>query len=126
MMHPLLRLLSTEPQLLIEHADAYAELVIADLRMASSEYQRQALLMASALCCAGVAAVLIGVALMLWATVPGNAMQARWLLCAVPAAPAIATVLCLFAARRRAEGKFDNVRLQLRADLAMLRDVEAL
>lgn len=65
--HPLLHLLLTQPRLLADHVEAYAELVATEIGNVSVAWKRRALLNAVALCCLGVAAVLAGVALMLWA-----------------------------------------------------------
>jgi hypothetical protein len=124
MLHPLLHLVATQPQLLADHAEAYAELVAAEIESVSGEWKRRAALNAAALCCLGVAAVLAGVALMLWAVVPAADIQAPWALLAAPAVPAIAAAICLTAARAPAgnAGGFDKLRQQLHADIVMLRE----
>ena len=58
MLHPLLHLVATQPQLLADHAEAYAELVAEELGDFSVTWKRRALLNAVALCFGGVAAVL--------------------------------------------------------------------
>lgn len=127
MKHHLLRLLSFEPRLLIDHADAYAELVACDAGAASHTFKRQAVLIAAALCSLGVGAVLSSVALMLCAVVQRDDLPTLWPLVVVPALPLVLGALCWIAARRHpAGGAFDNVWRQLRVDVAMLRDVEAL
>ena len=70
MIHPLFHLLVTQPNLLADHADAYAELVSAEIGTVSSAYKRKVLLNAVQLCCLTVAAILAGVAAMLWAVIP--------------------------------------------------------
>lgn len=125
-MHPLLKLIATQPQLLADHAEAYASLVSAELGIASTALKRRAVLTAAALCCLGVTAVLGGVALMLWGVVPLANSQAPWLLIAAPLAPALLAIACLLAARSPADaGAFDNVRSQVKADMAMLRELAA-
>jgi len=125
-MQPILRLIASQPELLVEHARAYAELVSAQTGQAVSAWRRQAVLGALGLCLLGVAAVLGGVALMLWAMLPAAPGQAAWALLAVPLPPLVAALACLAAARRSAEGDaFALVREQVLADLAMLRQAEA-
>ena len=125
-MHPLLHLIATRPQLLAEHAEAYAELVAADVGAASAGWKRRAMLNAVALCCLGVAAVLAGVALMLWAVVPGAGSQAPLALIATPLLPIAVAAGCLLAARASNDGSnFDNLRRQVRADIVMLREAAA-
>ncbi len=123
-MHPLLKLIATEPQLLADHAEAYASLVSAELGTASAAFKRRAVLGAAALCCLGVTAVLCGVALMFWGVMPLASSPAPWVLVVAPLAPALLAVVCLLAARSPADpGPFDNVRSQVKADMALLREL---
>jgi len=123
MLHPLLHLVATQPQLLAEHAEAYAELIAAQVGTASVALKRRAMLGAVALCCLGVAAVLAGVALMLWAVIPPADIHATWALIVGPLLPAVASAACLAAARSDGEaGGFSALREQLRADIGMLRE----
>lgn len=120
-MHPLLNLIATRPQLLAEHAQAYAELVAAELPRASSAWKRQALLNGLAVLGLLAALLLAGVASMLWATVPLSSMPTPWMLIVVPLLPAIAGTACLVAARTGVAGNLlGDLRQQLSADLAML------
>ena len=125
MIHPLLRLIATQPQLLADHAEAYAGLVGEEVRRVTGGVKQRVVLGAVALCLAGVAVVLAGVALMLWAVLPPSSLQAPWALVAAPAVPAMACLICLLAARRPAEDRFAAIREQLAADLVMLRQVGA-
>jgi hypothetical protein len=122
-MHPLLRLIATHPKLLVDHVEAYADLVTEELGHASNAFKRRTLLQAVALCCVVVAAVLAGVALMLWAVVPWAEMPAPWALVAAPFLPVAMAVGCLTAARRQTTESFDNLRKQVKADMGMLREV---
>lgn len=126
MLYTLLRLLATKPQLLADHAEGYAELVGEEIASVSTSWKRRAMLYAAALCCLGVAVVLAGVALMLWATTPAASVQAFWVLIATPLAPIVVALGCLLVARTPVEGRpFDNVRRQVAADMALLREVNA-
>jgi len=122
MLQRVLQLVSTQPQLLAEHAEAYAELLGTELGDATDGWKRQALLNAAALCGLGVAAVLAGVALMLWAVLPAAGMRAPWALVVAPLLPAAAALACFVAAHRQRDTAFDKVRQQIAADLAMLRE----
>jgi len=125
-MHPLLRLVTNQPQLLAEHAEAYADLFGEELSTASAMWKRQALLGAVALCGLGVGAVLAGVALMLWAVIPSADIQAPWALIVAPALPLLAAIACALAARAQTTtGFFGAMRQQVKADVAMLREVSA-
>jgi uncharacterized membrane protein YqjE len=126
MIHPLLHLMATQPQLLADHAEAYADLLGEELVSASARWKRRVLLNSIALCSLGVAAVLGGVALMLWAIIPPADIQAPWALVVAPLLPLGAAVACLLAVKAEREaGTFDNVRRQMKADVAMLREVSA-
>ncbi|NDP40045.1 MAG: hypothetical protein GZ093_15050 [Rhodoferax sp.] len=123
MIHPLFLLIATRPQLLADHAEAYAELVATEVGHVSTTWKRRALLYAVALGCLAVGAVLAGVALMLWAVIPVASMHAPWVLFAAPVVPMVLALWCLLAARSPGDSSgFDTIRQQMKADLAMLRE----
>lgn len=126
MIHPLLQLIATQPQLLADHAEAYAELMAAEIGDVSAIWKRRAVLNAVALCCLTAAAILAGVALMLWAVIPSGHLQVPWALIVAPLLPVAAALWCLMAARGHGERRaFENLRRQLAADMVMLREVAA-
>jgi uncharacterized membrane protein YqjE len=123
MLRSLLHLFATQPQLLAEHAQGYADLIGAQTAQAASAWRRRALLHAGALISAAVAAVLIGVALMLWAITPGLSAGGLWALVLVPVPPAALALGCWRSARVPAQASpFEAVREQLQADLKILRE----
>ena len=125
-MHPLLQLLTTQPHLLADHAQAYGELAGVELARVSTAWKRRAVLGAVGLVCLAVTAVLAGVALMFWATIPVAQMPAPWLLVVTPLATAVVAVGCLLALRTGDEpGAFEEIRQQVQADIAMLREASA-
>ncbi len=125
MMHPLLRLIATQPQLLVDHVEAYADLLAEEIGHVSSAWKLRTLLYAVALCSVVVATVLAGVALILWAVVPFSEMHAPWALVAAPLLPIAGAIWCLAAARRETNQGFNNLRKQIKADMGMLREVSA-
>lgn len=126
MLYTLLRLSITQPQLLAEHADAYAELVSTEVRSALALWQRQLGLNALAVGCLVVAAVLAGVAWMLWAVTPAENIRAPWALLGAPLLPCALALWCLIQARSRSHGiAFEKLLQQLRSDIAMLRKASA-
>ena len=126
MIHPLLHLIATQPQLLADHAEAYADLFGEELHAATTQWKRQAVLIAVGLCLIGVSAALGGVALMLWAVIPPQDIHAPWALVVAPALPLVVAVGCLLSSRTSvAAGAFDTLRQQMGADVAMLREVSA-
>ena len=125
MIHPLLRLVATQPQLLADHAEAYAGLVGAEIGRSATSFKQRMLLNAVALCLVGVATVLTGVALMLWAVIPTANMQAPWALVAAPALPAVVAIICVVIGQRKPADTFAELKEQIAADLVMLREVSA-
>ena len=124
--HPLFHLIATQPHLLADHVEAYAELVAAEVRGTTAGLKWQAILYALALVCIGVALVLAGVALMLWAVIPPADIQAPWALFAGPLIPLAAAVACWLVARTQVRrSSLDSLREQLSADVSMLREVGA-
>lgn len=124
MIHPLFRLLVSEPQMLADHVEAYSELVSEEMGAVTAQWKRRAILHAVSLACAGVAVMLIGMGLMLWAAVPIENMNSPWALIIIPAIPLIMAVWAHFAAKAPAsEHGFKTIREQLAADAAMLRSV---
>lgn len=126
MLYTLLRLSLTQPQLLADHADAYAELASTEMQAAAALWQRWLWLNALMVCCLGVAAVLAGVAWMLWAVTPMENIRSSWALLAAPLLPGALALGCWIQVRAQGSGAaFDKLLQQLRADIAMLRKVSA-
>jgi uncharacterized membrane protein YqjE len=122
LLQPFLRLISTRPELLGDHAQAYAELFSSELGSAAANLKRRVLLTGLALCGIGVGAVLAGVALMLWAVTPAAQAPALWVLACVPLPPLALAIACLVAANQKGQEKaFDHLRRQAAADLALFR-----
>lgn len=123
-MHPLIGLLASQPQQLVEHIEAYGALAALEARGASVRWRARALLTMLAGLGLAMALTLTGVALMLAAVLPSAPMQATWVLVLVPAVPAVLALgSALVLSLRREERAFENLRRQLRADLSMLREV---
>lgn len=122
MIHPLLRLALARPDLLADHASAYAELAVVNAREAVADWQRR--LLGWALLAVGVllCTVFGGVALMLHGAVAAPVVP--WLLWAVPAAPALLALYgAWLASRRHVTNAVRGVSMaqQFEADLALLR-----
>lgn len=122
--HPLFRLIASRPQMIADHVEAYSELVADEVSSATLALKNRVLLTAVGLACGAVALVLAGVAVMLWAVIPVNAMNVAWALIVVPSLPGVACAVCFVAIRRAAVGNgFKTLREQFAADAAMLREV---
>ena len=128
MLHPIFHLVATQPQLLGQHAQAYGELLGTELSTQAAFWGRRAILSALAVCFLSVSLVLAGVALMLWTTLVPEPRAALWVLLTVPAAPAATALLCYGLARHRSAADaqaFAELRRQMQADMALLRELNA-
>jgi uncharacterized membrane protein YqjE len=122
MIHPVFRLAASQPLLLAEHAAAYAALVSEELGARSDVLKKRLALQLAGLAGLLVAAVLAGVALMLWASLPDAGFRAPWLLVVVPALPGALGAWALWRAQKRESSEpFAKLRLQLAQDAALLR-----
>lgn len=123
MIHPLLRLIATQPHLLVDHAEAYAELASEELGRTATLWKWRLVLSVVAIFLIGVASILGGVALMLWAVVPASGIHSPWALAAGPLVPALIAIGCLVKARQHQPTGLDALKKQIRADLLMVREV---
>lgn len=123
-LHALLRLVATRPQLLADHAEAYRVLVGAELASAAQAWQRRVIFGVLALLLLAVALTLAGVACMLWAVQVPQPAAPHWALLAAPLLPLLLAGACLLALRGATRGDgLDQLGQQWRADLRMLREV---
>ncbi len=122
MLPPLLHLLATQPSLLAEHAQAYAELISQEFAATTAFAKRQAILYVAMLCLASVSLVFVGMAVLAWAVVPVERMHLPWALVLLPVPTALAAVACMLAARQvgRPRG-LGEVARQVKADWVILR-----
>lgn len=126
MIHPLFRLVASEPQMVADHLGGYAELLGDELREFGSGWTRRLLLQFAAVGLAAAAVLLGGVALMLWASTPPTALHAPWALVVVPLVPLAAAALCWWGARDAAPGTdFAMLRKQFAEDARVLREAAA-
>lgn len=126
MLQRLIRLAANQPDLLADHAGAYAELAAAEAAVLAQRLRRQALLMAVALAAVAVAVTLAGVAALLWSALPLATMPTPWLLLVVPALPLLLALVCAWAAQTPAGTQaFAGLQRQWQADVAMLRQAGA-
>lgn len=122
----LFRLITTQPQLLLDHAEAYSELVAEEIAEASSAWKRRTLFGVLAFLFAALGIIFAGVALLLWATAPLAQIHTPWLLWLVPVTPLVLALVCGLAAKNNGrQGAFTDLRSQLKADMALLRDTKA-
>ena len=126
MLHTLIRLVVSRPQLLSDHAEAYVALFSQETSGVVARFKRQALLGGIGIVLGTLGLFLAGVALLLWAVTPDSALRVAWLLWAVPLAPLLISAVCLGLSRQGAStAGFAAIRQQLAADAAMLREAAA-
>jgi hypothetical protein len=127
MLNPLLRLLTTRPQLLVDHAEAYGSLGLVAWQAATAAWQRRVLMTALALCCGALSSMLAGTAALLWSIQPAGALPwpSSWL--AIPLLPLVmALVFAWFARATAADSEgWRLVYQQWQQDLQLLRDLAA-
>lgn len=125
MIHPAFIAIAKQPGLLLEHANAYADLASAELDEWGQRYKRRALFNTAAVILVSIGLLLGGVALLLLAAIPGSDMPMPWLLGVVPGLPLlIGAGLALTAARLDRAPPFVELRQQLAQDLATLKILE--
>ena len=124
---PLLRLVTTRPQLVADHAQAYGALALVACQAASAGWQRRMLMTALALSSLVVASVLAGTAGLLWLALPAGVLPwpGGWL--AIPLLPLLAALAFGWAARTTPEDSagWALVRQQWHEDQQLLRDAAA-
>ncbi len=125
MIHPFFSTLLSQPGLLVEHLDAYAELARAEAGAWGSAVQsRWMLKIAMALC--GLLAITLGaMAALLAGAIAWRSMPHGWVLLVVPLVPALAALGCWWRMRNLATRQaFAVLREQFATDLKIMRSVD--
>jgi hypothetical protein len=126
MLHPVFRLAASQPQLLAEHAAGYAGLLAEELASSAARLQRRVTFQVIGLLAFVVAAILGGVAVLLWAALPEVSTERPWLLWFTPLVPALLGALALWLAHDASvQPTFTTLREQLAQDAALLRSTTA-
>ena len=97
--HPLLRLVVSQPHLVAEHLEAYAALVGQEVSKLTASLAVRIGLYVGAGVLALLSLLLIGVSLLLRATVDPTGYSAGWALIVVPLTPLLLAVIMVFIAR---------------------------
>ena len=120
--HPILRLLFRQPHLLIDHLHAYVRLAGEETSKVTSTLALQAGLYVGAAMLLMLGLLLTGVALLLLAATP-SVDHTTWGLIAVPATPLVIGVVMVMIGKSKSVAKpFYELKGQIDADLAMLRE----
>jgi hypothetical protein len=129
MMRPLLQLMASEPELLSEHLQSYAELLGEEVDSFQGQFKRHWVMFAALALLATVTIILAGVGLMLWLITPDVQMrqlQVPWALWLVPLGmAALCAAIALIMTRQKRTPGFQVLRQQIAADIAMLKQATA-
>lgn len=125
MMRPILQLMATEPELLTDHLQSYAELLGEEVGTFQGQFKRHWIMFAVLALLATVTLILGGVALMLWLITPHaqlQQLQVPWALWLVPLGmAALCAVIAVIMKQEQRTPGFQVLRQQIAADLAMLK-----
>lgn len=122
MIHPLFITLAKQPTLFTEHADAYADLALAEWEGVTAQLKSRALIWGVTAVLSLVGLMLLGTSLLLWAVVPLASMPMPWLLWVVPGVPLVGAGVCAWAAATRRDAPaFETLRAQWAQDMATLK-----
>ncbi len=122
--HPIVHVAARRPQLLAEHAKAYGDLLLEEGKRTLASLVLHAVLYVAAGVLGGLGLVLGGVALLLYAAVPGE-LRNGWLLAGLPCASMAIAGVCVTVARvLPVDITLDVVGRQVRADIDMIRESE--
>jgi hypothetical protein len=123
MTHPALLILAKNPEMLADHAEAYADLISESLRGMMVHWRRRAICDIAVAVCLMLSAVFTGMAAMLWGASTAVSYQAPWLLVGIPILPLLIALGLWQFARKQSYGTeaLEIVKRQVQADLAVLR-----
>jgi hypothetical protein len=121
MSHPVFRLVTEQPMLLANHVGAYADMALEELGTTGAALKRQMGWQLMGVLCLVVAAVLGGVAVLLWAALPEAASGAAWVFIATPVLPALLGLGVLWGTQgQQRPTPFARLRVQLLEDVSLL------
>lgn len=122
MIHPLFITMAKEPGLFLEHADAYGDLAVAELACWRNRLQKRAMFAAAAALFALLGLGLAGVAALLAAAMPWQAMPMPWVLWALPLALLLLAAFLGWRVQQLGDSSaFNTLREQIAQDLATLK-----
>jgi hypothetical protein len=120
--HPVIYVAAGRPQLLVAHAKAYADLLLEEGRRTLSSVVLHVALYAAAGVLGLLGLVFGGVALLLYAALPGE-LRNGWLLVALPCAAMLVAGACVVVARALPISvSLDVVARQVKADIDMIHE----
>ncbi len=122
--HPIVHVAAHRPQLIAEHAKAYGDLLLEEGRRTIASLVLHVVLYVASGILGGLGLVFGGVALLLYAAVPGE-LRNGWLLVALPCTSLVAAGVCVVVARMLpVDISLGVVGRQFKADIDMIREAE--
>lgn len=120
MLPPLLRIMINEPRLLVEHAEAYSDLIVQEARLWQKNLQRRWMLKIASAVSLFFSLLFTGVALMIGAATA----HPHWILIVVPMIPLLAFIilLILIANEDKSETPFAATKTQFCNDISMFKE----
>ena len=110
------------------HADQFHAIGGTELAVQTQTLKRRTLWVALAVCFLGVAAVLAGVATLLWALLVPALQPVPWIVILVPLVPFVLAAVCVLLAHKpwaAQDAAFAELRRQVQADIELLRSMDA-
>jgi uncharacterized membrane protein YqjE len=126
-MNPLLRLIATQPNLIVKHMESYARMFGAEVSSSTAAIKRRVFVGGAALLFLLLGFIFAGVALILWAGLPQVRSETSWLLLAVPGLPLALSIL--FFVLLKSDSRpvaMNKLKAQVKADVALLHETGAL
>jgi hypothetical protein len=126
MLSMLFKLIVKQPSLLLNHAQAYADLAVDETRRLTRRWRTRAMLYGASFVFFCLGLVLGGVAVMLWSALPVMAEQTSWVLLALPLLFEALALACFLVAQGRVDAPaFAIMQEQLKLDVLALREARS-
>jgi uncharacterized membrane protein YqjE len=126
-MNPLLRLIATQPNLIVKHLESYARMFGAEVSSSTAAIKRRVFVGGAALLFMLMGLIFAGVGLMLWAGLPQVRPETSWLLLAVPGLPLGLSLLFFILLKSDSRPvAMNKLKAQVKADVALLHETGAL
>ncbi len=126
-MNPLLRLIATQPNLIVKHIESYARMFGDEVSSSSAAIKRRVFVGGAALIFMLLALIFAGVGLMLWAGLPQVRSETSWLLLAVPGLPLGLSLLFFILLKSDSRPvAMNKLKAQVKADVALLHETGVL
>jgi membrane protein implicated in regulation of membrane protease activity len=124
MLNVLLKLIVTQPQLLLTHAENYADLFTQVCRRSFMQWQHQWMLYALSVGFFVVGVACAAVALLLYSALPALNPQSAWVLVVLPAVLlVISAVLFVMAKQSKVDPLMQDIQEQIALDILAIRKV---